>query len=79
MIPSASMVIQAGAVKIHAADIVGIAKSAGDAIMNIYATESKDTWDIKAKSDSSPLTAADLAANNLICASLKEKFPSIPM
>lgn len=36
-------------------------------------------WAVKAKSDESPLTAADLAANNLICASLKEKYPSIPM
>jgi 3'-phosphoadenosine 5'-phosphosulfate (PAPS) 3'-phosphatase len=34
---------------------------------------------VKAKSDESPLTAADLAANNLICASLKEMYPSIPM
>lgn len=39
----------------------------------------QQNWAVKAKSDESPLTAADLAANNLICDSLKEKYPSIPM
>jgi 3'(2'),5'-bisphosphate nucleotidase len=73
------MIIQAGAVKILAKDVVSIAKTAGDAIMAIYAFPDTVSWDVKAKSDNSPLTAADLAANNLICASLKEKYPSIPI
>lgn len=36
-------------------------------------------WDVKVKGDSSPLTAADLAANKVICDFLKERYPSIPM
>lgn len=36
-------------------------------------------WSVKVKGDSSPLTAADLAANKVICDFLKERYPSIPM
>lgn len=72
------MIVQAGGIKIAARDVVSIAKTAGEAIMSIYSTNTAD-WDVKAKSDSSPLTAADLAANKIICDSLKEKYPSIPM
>ena len=43
--------------------VVEIAKDAGDAIMDIYRTD----FDQYEKSDSSPLTEADLAAHKIIC------------
>jgi len=56
-------------------DIVIIAKKAGDAIMKIY---NKD-FVIEYKDDKSPLTEADLKANEIICSSLKKLYPNIPI
>lgn len=50
------------------ARLVDLARRAGEAIMAIYIN--KDSYQIAQKSDESPLTAADLAANNLIAAEL---------
>ena len=47
--------------------VIAIAKEAGDAIMNIYNKE----YVIEKKQDNSLLTAADLAANTIIIAGLK--------
>jgi len=52
---------------IEIADIITIAKAAGDTIMDIY---QKD-FAIEYKEDSSPLTEADLASNALIVEALK--------
>ncbi len=49
-----------------------LALEAGDRIMEIYQSED---FDIKAKSDESPVTAADEAADALISAGLREAFP----
>lgn len=49
--------------------VVIIAKKAGDKIMEVY--ESRD-FDVATKSDESPLTKADLAANEIITSKLKE-------
>jgi len=46
--------------------VVDIARVAGDAIMEIYQTD----FERYEKSDSSPLTEADLAAHNIICEKL---------
>ena len=46
--------------------VVAIARDAGDAIMEIYATD----FQTYTKSDSSPLTDADLAAHRIICEGL---------
>ena len=67
-----------GGVEVRADVVVEIAKEAGRIIMDIYNTD-VDKWDIVAKSDNSPLTRADLAANDYICAQLSERYPSIPM
>ena len=50
-----------------------IARDAGDAIMSHYDQECR----LDDKSDASPLTAADLAADKIICAGLREAYPDI--
>jgi len=54
--------------KIEVADIVALAKAAGEVIMAIY---EKD-FEVKFKADESPLTEADKAAHNIIVAGLLE-------
>ena len=56
-------------------NLIRISKDAGDAIMDIYETE----FDVNIKSDKSPLTKADLSSNKIICQSLKEITPAIPI
>ena len=61
-----------------AAKIVEIAKSAGDAILEIYQKE--EDFGIEQKADTSPLTIADQRSNAVICAGLKQlqfKFPIV--
>ncbi|RMC35670.1 3'(2'),5'-bisphosphate nucleotidase CysQ [Paracoccus alkanivorans] len=53
-----------------------LALQAGQKIMEIYEA---DDFDIRAKSDDSPVTAADEAADALISAGLREAFPDIPL
>ncbi len=51
-----------------------LALEAGDRIMEIYNAED---FDVRAKSDDSPVTAADEAADALISAGLAEAFPDV--
>ncbi|MCG8544668.1 MAG: 3'(2'),5'-bisphosphate nucleotidase CysQ [Alphaproteobacteria bacterium] len=51
------------------------ARRAGDAIMEIYATD----FDVEQKDDASPVTAADLAAEAIILEALKDLTPDIPV
>ena len=53
-----------------------LALEAGDAIMAIY--DSPD-FDVRSKSDSSPVTAADEAADALISAGLRAAFPDVTL
>ncbi|MCV2867360.1 3'(2'),5'-bisphosphate nucleotidase CysQ [Defluviimonas sp. WL0002] len=53
-----------------------LALEAGDRIMEIY---SAPDFEVRAKSDSSPVTAADEAADALIAEGLAEAFPQIPL
>jgi len=55
-------------------DIKKIALEAGDAIMEIYAQDIQ----VETKDDDSPLTQADLASHNTICAGL-EKVSDLPI
>ncbi len=55
--------------------VIAIAKKAGQAIMQVYATD----FDIEKKSDNSPLTQADMAAHHVIVQSLKALTPDIPV
>jgi len=50
------------------ADLIAIARAAGEAILQIY--EAPETANVQLKSDDSPLTAADLAAHQLIAQTL---------
>ena len=51
-----------------------LALQAGDKIMEIYEA---DDFDVKVKSDASPVTEADEAADALISAGLRDAFPDI--
>ncbi|MBM3603895.1 MAG: 3'(2'),5'-bisphosphate nucleotidase CysQ [Alphaproteobacteria bacterium] len=53
-----------------------LALAAGDRIMEIYQS---DDFETRTKSDDSPVTAADEAADALISAGLREAFPDIPL
>ncbi|MGN7867566.1 3'(2'),5'-bisphosphate nucleotidase CysQ [Paracoccus sp. 22332] len=53
-----------------------LALQAGVRIMEIYQAED---FDVRAKSDDSPVTAADEAADALISAGLSQAFPDIPL
>ena len=55
--------------------LVSLAHDAGEAIMEIYATD----FDHPTKADDSPVTAADLAAEAIIEAGLAELAPNIPL
>lgn len=52
-----------------------LARQAGDAIMQVYAT----AFDVTHKADDSPLTKADLAAHRLLTAELARLSPSYPV
>ena len=53
-----------------------LALEAGEKIMEIYQA---DDFDVRAKSDDSPVTAADEAADALISEGLRAEFPDIPL
>ncbi len=60
---------------INIEDIKQIALKAGDAIMKIY----KKDFAVEYKDDKSPLTEADLQANEIICSELQKLYPHIPI
>ena len=55
--------------------IVDLAVVAGEAILEVYATD----FDVQAKGDDSPLTQADLASHRCIVAGLRALTPDIPI
>ena len=55
-------------------DIVKVARKAGEAIMEIYATD----FNVELKGDNSPLTAADKKSNEVIINELTKLYPGIP-
>ena len=61
---------------INIEDIVNFSHDAGKLIFDIYQTNS---FEQQLKSDSSPLTKADLASHNLIVNRLRELTPDIPI
>ncbi len=56
-------------------NLIEISKNAGDAIMDIYESE----FNVDIKSDKSPLTKADILSNKIICQSLEQITPDIPI
>jgi len=69
----------AGGYAITIDDVANIAKEAGDAIMEIYNGPDFEEKIKDPKSDGSPLTAADLKANEIICTGLRKLYPNIPI
>ena len=55
--------------------VVELAIEAGDAILEVYATD----FDVQEKDDSSPLTQADMASNRRIEQGLRALTPNIPV
>jgi len=55
--------------------IVALAREAGDAILEVYATD----FDVQSKDDESPLTQADLASHRCIAAGLEVQTPELPV
>lgn len=55
--------------------LVDLAKQAGSAILNIY----QQDFAVVDKTDNSPLTEADLAANDVILAGLSSMTPNVPV
>ncbi|MDP5084801.1 MAG: 3'(2'),5'-bisphosphate nucleotidase CysQ [Yoonia sp.] len=53
-----------------------LALLAGDKIMEIYAA---DDFEVRSKSDESPVTVADEAADAIISAGLRAAFPGVPL
>ncbi|WBU63971.1 3'(2'),5'-bisphosphate nucleotidase CysQ [Paracoccus aerodenitrificans] len=53
-----------------------LALQAGDRIMDIY---NSDDFEVRSKSDNSPVTEADEAADALIAAGLRDEFPDIAL
>lgn len=60
---------------INIEDIKYIAFKAGSAVMDIYSCD----FNVEYKDDSSPLTEADKRANEIICESLRNLYPDIPI
>ncbi|MCG7562253.1 MULTISPECIES: 3'(2'),5'-bisphosphate nucleotidase CysQ [Pseudoalteromonas] len=56
-------------------EIVNLARRAGDKILTIYAKD----FNVEYKDDKSPVTDADLAANDVITAGLKALTPDLPI
>ena len=56
--------------------VSALARRAGERILDVY---NGPDFDISAKDDSSPLTAADLASHKVIVAGLAELTPTIPV
>lgn len=55
--------------------VTELAVAAGDAILEVYATD----FDVQEKDDNSPLTLADMASNQCIVAGLESLTPDIPI
>ncbi|GHW10030.1 cysQ protein [Vibrio cholerae] len=57
-------------------DVINIARAAGQLILDIYQNKSYEAF---TKSDSTPVTSADLAAHKFLCEQLRELTPDIPI
>ena len=55
--------------------LIDLAREAGDAILRVYATD----FTVQSKDDESPLTRADLAANDIIVRGLRALDPATPI
>ena len=70
------MEITQATVEKYIKEIILSSRAAGAAIMEIY---NQEDIGVQSKSDESPLTKADLAANEILCKTLREISPEIPI
>lgn len=56
-------------------NVKDIARQAGEVILDVY----KDSFDVSQKADNTPVTTADILANNLIVRELSQLTPEIPI
>jgi 3'(2'), 5'-bisphosphate nucleotidase len=56
-------------------DVLRLVEAAGQAILEVYAS----THDVSYKADESPITRADRAAHEILCAGLRQLTPEIPV
>lgn len=61
----------------YALEVIKIARLAGEAILEVY--QAGSDIGLSSKSDQSPLTLADKAANGIICEGLEKLYPEIPI
>eukprot|EP01067_Filipodium_phascolosomae_P006484 Filipodium_phascolosomae@DN4748_c0_g1_i1.p1 len=66
-------------VAVAIAEVVKLVSRASAEVLRIYHSPSAEAWQVTSKADDSPLTAADLAANRIICKGLSELAPNIPI
>ncbi len=59
----------------HMERLVGLVRAAGERIMAIYG----DAFEVELKDDDSPITAADVAANQVLVEGLRAYWPDIPV
>ena len=59
-----------------AKEVAGIARKAGQAIMEIY---EREDFEVERKGDESPLTVADRISNQIICEGLEAMEPGFPI
>ncbi len=62
-------------IKMNLEFLVGIAKEAGKAIMEVYGTD----FEVTRKQDHSPLTLADMRSHEIISSALLDRYPDIPV
>ncbi len=60
-------------------EVIGIAQSAGELLTVFYNNHLQSSIDVQTKDDTSPVTAADMAAHDLIEAALIKLTPNIPV
>jgi len=70
--------LEIGGTTFEVKKIIDIAREAGGEILKVY-NDTTEAWGVSAKSDDSPVTKADIRANDLICRSLKEIYPKVPI
>ena len=55
--------------------LIGVAKEAGRAILEVYGTD----FEVTSKQDHSPLTLADMRSHAIISEALRDRYPDIPV
>lgn len=66
---------ESNSIDINSPDLIRLAAEAGERIMEIY--NHADDWAVEYKTDSSPLTAADMTSHRILVETLEKTYPVI--